>query len=513
VSLAERARYGGRGGRGDARGRGHAGVDGGVGGHGGHGGHGGSAAPRDVGPDVGSYAGPYYIGPEAAQDRAILVAQAGPPTGLAIPVAESAGTVAESGVPVPAVPTVLAELDALTRSAGALVCAHRVLPRLRPGHPVAATFIGKGQARALGELVKRHRATVVIFDHAVTPIQERNLEKILQCRALDRTGLILDIFAQRATSSEGKLQVELAQLRHLSTRLVRGWSHLERQKGGVGLRGPGETQLETDRRLIGARIKSLARRLQRVESQRALRRRGRRRAALPTVSLAGYTNAGKSSLFNRLTGAGVPAADRLFATLDPTMRQLALPGFGAAVLSDTVGFIRDLPHTLVAAFHSTLEEMASAACIVLVNDTFDPNRDEQRHAVQKVLEEIGAAEVPVIQVNNKIDLSGDAPRAQRGPDGRIGAVWLSAHSGAGIDLLRQALAETLGCRRRPVVLDLKPQAGAAGALRAHLYRRCEVVDEVVDSAGRIRLKLNMENADRGWLEAQTQFKGVWSVRE
>lgn len=438
-------------------------------------------------------------------DRVILVAvrQSAPATPLASrPVVSDAA--ADS------IPPELAELDALAKSAGALVCAHRALPPSRPGRPTAATFIGRGQAQELAELVELHRATVVIFDHAVSPIQERNLEKILRCRALDRTGLILDIFASRATSSEGKLQVELAQLRHLSTRLVRGWSHLERQKGGVGLRGPGETQLETDRRLIGARIKSLARRLRRVEAQRALRRRARRRAALPTVSLAGYTNAGKSSLFNRLTGAGVPAADRLFATLDPTMRQLAVPGFGPALLSDTVGFIRDLPHTLVAAFHSTLEEMASAACIIVVGDWADHARDEQRHAVQKALNEIGAGDAPLLQVNNKIDLTGESPRAQRGADGNITAVWLSARTGAGIDLLHEALAEALGRHRRPVALTLSPQAGK---LRATLYRRCEVLDEAVDAAGRIRLKLRMENAVRGWLEAQTQYKGAWSVRE
>jgi len=401
----------------------------------------------------------------------------------------------------------LRELEALTRSAGADICGRLVLIRSRP---VAATFIGKGRALELAQMVGRHRATLVIFDHPVSPVQERNLEKILQCRVLDRTGLILDIFAQRATSSEGKLQVELAQLKHLSTRLVRGWLHLERQKGGVGLRGPGETQLETDRRLISARIKSLTRALQRVESQRALRRRARHRAALPTVSLAGYTNAGKSSLFKRLTGEHTHIADQLFATLDPTMRRLELPGFGAAVLSDTVGFIRELPHTLVAAFHSTLEEMASAACLVLVNDYADPGFADYRRAVEKVLHEIGAGEVPVIHVNNKIDLTADHARVQRGRDGLVSTIWLSAQTGEGIDLLQQALGELLGRRRRQYVLNLKPQAGA---LRAHLYQRCEVVDEQVDEAGLIRLKLKMGSADRGWLEAQTQFKGAWSERE
>lgn len=415
--------------------------------------------------------------------------------------------VAQVGRPLDGDRPPLRELEALTRSAGAAVCGRLVLTRSRP---VAATFIGKGGALELARRVKRHRATLVIFDHPVSPVQERNLEKILQCRVLDRTGLILDIFAQRATSSEGKLQVELAQLKHLSTRLVRGWLHLERQKGGVGLRGPGETQLETDRRLIGARIKSLTRELRRVESQRALRRRARHRAALPTVSLAGYTNAGKSSLFKRLTGERARVADQLFATLDPTMRRLELPGFGAAVLSDTVGFIRELPHTLVAAFHSTLEEMASAACLVLVNDYADPGFADHRRAVEKVLHEIGAGEVPVIQVNNKIDLTADHARVQRGRDGLVGTVWLSAHTGEGIDLLPQALGELLGRRRRQYVLNLKPQAGA---LRAHLYQRCEVVDEQVDEAGLIRLKLKMGLADRGWLEAQTQFKGAWSERE
>lgn len=401
----------------------------------------------------------------------------------------------------------LRELKELTISAGVLVC-DQVL--LRRGRPVAATFIGTGKARELGALVKRHNATLVIFDHPVSPIQERNLERIIECRVLDRIGLILDIFAQRATTSEGKLQVELAQLRHLSTRLVRGWSHLERQKGGVGLRGPGETQLETDRRLIGVRIKSLVRALRRVESQRALRRRARRRAAMPTVSLVGYTNAGKSSLFNRLTGDSVHTADQLFATLDPTMRRLEIPGFGALVLSDTVGFIRELPHTLIAAFHSTLEDMVSASCLVLVNDYAAPGFAELRAAVEAVLGEIGAGDVPVIHVNNKIDLTTDRARVRRGKDGRIGTVWLSAQSGEGINLLQQALGELLGRRRRQYELRLKPQAGA---LRARLYQRCEVLEERIDDAGLIHLKLNMESADRGWLESRPEFKGLWSERE
>ena len=254
--------------------------------------------------------------------------------------------------------------------------------------PVAATFIGKGKVQELGDLVHQHQATLVIFDHDISPVQERNLERAINCRVLDRSGLILDIFSLRATSSEGKLQVELAQLQHLSTRLVRGWTHLERQKGGIGLRGPGESQLETDRRLIGKRIKTLTQRLDRVEAQRALRRRARHRTPVPTISLVGYTNAGKSSLFNALTGSSVLVEDKLFATLDPTMRQLQLPGFGPVVLSDTVGFVRQLPHTLVAAFHSTLEEVSSASCLLLVNDVSDPEHMELDFHVHQVLAEI-----------------------------------------------------------------------------------------------------------------------------
>lgn len=401
----------------------------------------------------------------------------------------------------------LHELAQLARSAGAAVCDQVVLRRNKP---IAATFLSRDKAQELAQLVEQHAATLVIFNHPISPIQERNLEGIVACRVLDRTALILDIFAQRATSSEGKLQVELAQLKHLSTRLVRGWSHLERQKGGIGLRGPGETQLETDRRLIGARIKSLTRRLQRVESQRALRRRARRRAALSTVSLVGYTNAGKSSLFNRLTGARAHAADQLFATLDPTMRRIEIPGFGPLVLSDTVGFVRDLPHALIAAFHSTLEEMVNAACLLLVNDYADPEFAELRAAVEKVLHEIGAGDVPIIHVNNKIDKTADHARVQRGQDGLIERVWLSAHSGEGVDLLQQALGELLGRRRRQYVLTLKPQAGA---LRASLYQRCEVLDEEIDDTGLIRLAVRMELADRSWLESQRQFEGLWSERE
>ena len=338
-------------------------------------------------------------------------------------------------------PDPLRELAELAVSAGALVVDRVVVER---SHPVAATYIGSGKAAELAGRVVESGASLVIVDHALTPGQERNLERIVGCRVLDRTGLILDIFAQRAKTSEGKLQVELAQLRHLTTRLVRGWTHLERQKGGIGLRGPGETQLETDRRLIGIRIKTLTRRLEKVQSQRRLRRRSRERTPIPTVSLVGYTNAGKSSLFNRLTGADVYAADQLFATLDPTMRRLEVPGYGPVVLSDTVGFVRDLPHNLVAAFHSTLEEVASASCLLLVNDVSDPDGDDLIQAVENVLDEIGAGDVPRILVHNKIDLSGDVPHRIVGRAGTGDRVWVSASKGQGLDDLLASVASLLG---------------------------------------------------------------------
>ncbi|MEA3292242.1 MAG: ribosome rescue GTPase HflX, partial [Pseudomonadota bacterium] len=385
------------------------------------------------------------------------------------------------------------EIRQLALAAGAEVCATLLSVRPKP-HP--ATFVGKGKAEELAALVEEFDATLVVIDHPVTPIQERNLERIIKCRVLDRTGLILDIFAQRATSREGKLQVELAQLRHLSTRLVRGWTHLERQKGGIGLRGPGETQLETDRRLIGQRIKTLNRRLKRVEAQRSLRRRARHRVPIPTVSLVGYTNSGKSSLFNALTGAGVHTADQFFATLDPTMRRLEVSGYGPVVLSDTVGFIRDLPHELVAAFHSTLEEVANADLLLHLVDYSDPDHRELMDEVDKVLHEIGADALPRVTVYNKIDLTGDMPVARSGADGLIGRVWLSAEAGEGLDLLQEAIQQHLGRARQVCGLLLPP---SAGALRAGLYRRCEVTDETVTDEGGWQLRVKLEPADIGWL--------------
>ncbi|ACV36195.1 GTPase HflX [Accumulibacter sp.] len=332
----------------------------------------------------------------------------------------------------------LEEVRLLTRSAGAAVCA---VVHGRRHSPDAATYAGKGKVLEVAAEVAAHEADLVIFNHELSAGQERNLERALQCRVIDRTSLILDIFAQRAQSAEGKLQVELAQLEHLATRLVRGWTHLERQKGGIGLRGPGETQLETDRRLLGIRVRLLKERLGRLERQRGVQRKARGRGELLNVSLVGYTNAGKSTLFNSLTHAGVFAADQLFATLDTTTRKLWLAEAGHIVLSDTVGFIRDLPHSLVAAFHATLEATAEADLLLHVVDSASQARDEQIADVNKVLAEIGAADVPQLLVLNKLDLTGLPPAVERDEYGRIRRVRVSAKGGDGLPLLREALAE------------------------------------------------------------------------
>jgi GTP-binding protein HflX len=338
----------------------------------------------------------------------------------------------------------LEEFRELVVSAGAEPVAIVTGSRATP-HP--RYFVGTGKAEEIRDIVRAEEAEVVLFNHALSPAQERNLEQLLKCRVLDRTGLILDIFAQRAHSHEGKLQVELAQLRHLSTRLVRGWTHLERQKGGIGLRGPGETQLETDRRLLGDRIKRLKKRLDKVGSQREQSRRHRRRNDAFTVSLVGYTNAGKSTLFNRLTGADVYAADKLFATLDPTLRRLGLPDGQQLVLADTVGFIRHLPHDLVAAFRSTLQESREANLLLHVVDASSDQRDENIEQVDAVLKEIGADEVPQLLVYNKIDrIEGASPRVDLDEHGNVARIWLSALSGTGIDSLREVLQDVLAGR-------------------------------------------------------------------
>lgn len=333
----------------------------------------------------------------------------------------------------------LAEIKLLAQSAGAQVLS---CVQARRRAPDPALFVGSGKAEEIASLRNALDADLILFNHELSPGQQRNLEKALQCRVVDRNSLILDIFAMRARSHEGKLQVELAQLEHLATRLVRGWTHLERQKGGIGLRGPGEKQLETDRRLLGVRVKLLKERLKQFEKQRKTRRRARERRDVPTVSLVGYTNAGKSTLFNALTKAGAYAADQLFATLDTTSRRVFL-GSGNIVLSDTVGFIRDLPHSLVAAFHATLEETASADLLLHVVDAASEDRESQIEVVNRVLREIGAAEVPQILVMNKIDATEAEPKVERGGCDTIDRVFVSARSGAGLDLLRGLLAETL----------------------------------------------------------------------
>lgn len=388
----------------------------------------------------------------------------------------------------------------LARSAGAEVVAFVNVPRHQP---TARFLIGSGKVDEIRERVHADDIELVIFNHTLTPSQERNLEKAFECRVLDRTGLILDIFAQRARTHEGKLQVELAQLEHMSTRLIRGWTHLERQKGGIGLRGPGETQLETDRRLLRVRIRQIKQRLEKVRSQRELARRGRKRAEVPVVSLVGYTNAGKSTLFNALTEADVYAANQLFATLDPTLRRLDFDDVGPVILADTVGFIRHLPHKLVEAFRATLEESSNADLLLHVIDAHEPERDLQIEQVYSVLKEIGADELPTLEVYNKLDLlPGVAPQIQRDDSGRPVRVWLSAREGGGLDLLRQALSELLGDDLFCGTLRL-PQR--LGRMRAQFFALGAVQQEAHDEEGATlltvrlpRVELNRLASREGW---------------
>jgi GTP-binding protein HflX len=378
----------------------------------------------------------------------------------------------------PADPEDLREFNQLAVSAGAIPVATITGRRDRPD---PRYFVGSGKADEIRQQAELHQADVVLVDHPLSPSQERNLEKLTGKRVLDRNGLILDIFAQRAASHEGKLEVELAQLKHIASRLVRGWTHLERQRGGgIGLRGPGETQLETDRRLLGQRVKVLSKRLEKIKQQRETGRSARVAIPIPTLALVGYTNAGKSTLFRALTGEQAYVADQLFATLDPTVRRLSLPGGTQVVVADTVGFIRELPHELVAAFQSTLTEAREANVLLHVIDASDPRRDEHIDEVNRVLDEIGASAIPQIRVYNKIDRLEIEPRLERDAEGRADAVWISAGANLGLDLLGTAIAERLSVavRRRRLQLPL-----TAGAARARLYGAGVVVAERPSEAG------------------------------
>ncbi|WP_127470816.1 ribosome rescue GTPase HflX [Thiomicrorhabdus aquaedulcis] len=380
----------------------------------------------------------------------------------------------------------LDELYELVDSAGAQACALLTTKRSKPDPKL---FVGKGKAEEIKQAVELYEADVVIFNHALTPAQERNLSNLLECHVIDRVGLILDIFAQRARSHEGKLQVELAQLKRMSTRLVKGWSHLDRQ-GGIGARGPGETQLETDRRLIQAKIKQLELRIDKVRQQRGLGRRSRKRSDVPTVTIVGYTNAGKSTLFNQMTNAGVYAEDRLFATLDSTLRRVHLPGAGSVIFADTVGFIRHIPHDLVTAFRSTLEETSEANLLIHLVDAADIHREEKMQDVYEVIKEVGADGVPQLLVFNKIDALEPAvePKVDFNEDGVPQRVWISAKSGSGIDLLMNSVASFFKGTFFTVSITLSMQAAKK---RSELYSLGTILEEGFDEFGNSLFKMTL----------------------
>lgn len=397
----------------------------------------------------------------------------------------------------------LTEFVTLADSAGAEVI--EVVEAKRP-RPHAKYFIGSGKLEELEQIVAEHKIDLVIFNHELSPAQERNLERNLKCRVVDRTGLILDIFAQRARTFEGKLQVELAQLQHLSTRLIRGWTHLERQKGGIGLRGPGETQLESDRRLLRARIKVIRQRLQKIRNQRQQSGAKRRQSAIPVVALIGYTNAGKSTLFNMISGAEVYVQDQLFATLDPTLRQTTVPGLGPVVFVDTVGFIQDLPHDLVDAFHATLEETLQADLLLHVVDAADEHRLEKMHEVQKVLQEIGADKVPQIEVYNKIDLlEGVHPHVDDLTAHEIMRVWLSAMESATMEQLHLGLRLYWG--KDLVQAKLQLHVGQ-GQFRSLLFKAGAVAEEEQQDDGSWQLSVSLlrQELDAIAREAQVNWQ-------
>ena len=395
------------------------------------------------------------------------------------------------------------EIEGLAVAAGSQVVAHISAVRKIP-HP--ATFLGSGKVLEISELVDKLAVDVVILDHNATPVQERNLEQAFHCRVIDRTRLILDIFALRARTSEGKLQVELAQLNHLATRLVRGWTHLERQRGGLGLRGPGETQLETDRRLIGRRIRTLGRKLEKVRLQRALRRNQRDRVPIPTVAIVGYTNAGKTTLFNALSGASGLVVDQLFATLDPMMRRLDISGYGPVIVSDTVGFISRLPHELVDAFHSTLEEVSASQLLLHVIDLLDPEITERVGQVERVLDAIGAGDIPRLRVYNKADLIEASSFRSFVNGGSHRGLRISASTGKGLEELVETVGALLGSDRERRMLKIPSDRPR---LRAAVYRIAEVADEKVDAEGNWWLELLVDAVAVGRLESQEQFQTGW----